>query len=319
MDRAPDHADVTRLVERHRKELIAHCYRILGSLSDAEDAVQDAMVRAWKALPAFEGRSSVRRWLYAIATRTALDVAERRRARTLPLWAGPAGSPTGPLPPPSSDVPWLEPIPDDLIADDAPGPEALLSSRESVALAFLTALQQLPARQRAALILRDVVGMSAQETAEVLETSVPAANSALQRARDTLASQPHAADAVADPALLARFVAAFEQQDADALIAVLKDDAALSMPPTPLWVRGSADIRAFLAGSLFPSPMGIQKLVATRANGGPAFAVYAKGKDGAFVAAALDVVVVREGRVAEIHAFLGADLARFGLSPILAA
>ena len=305
------------LVEPHRRELLAHCYRILGALHDAEDALQDALVRAWRGLAAFEGRSTLRRWLYTIATRTSLDLAERRRARTLPLYElAPGDAKAGP-PPPAEGGGWIEPIPDELIADDTPGPEARVSARESVAFAFLAVMQTLPPRQRAAFVLRDVAGYSATETAEILELSVAATNSALQRAREALAVRPATPpDVAVDPELLARFVAACERRDADALIALLAPDAAFSMPPLPLWLHGIAQCGAFIRDVLFTVPtMRDQRLVPARANRLPALVAYARDASGTFVPAALDVLVVRDGRIAELHAFLAIgdfiDVARF--------
>ena len=306
------------LVEPHRRELLAHCYRILGALHDAEDALQDALVRAWRGLAAFEGRSTLRRWLYTIATRTSLDLAERRRARTLPLYELPPGDASSGLPPPPAEGGgWIEPIPDDLIADAAPGPEARVSARESVAFAFLAVMQTLPPRQRAAFVLRDVAGYSATETAEILELSVAATNSALQRAREALAARPAIApDAAVDPELLARFVAACEHRDADALIALLARDVSFSMPPLPLWLSGIEQCGAFVRDVLFTVPtMRDQRLAPARANRLPALVAHARDASGTFVPAALDVLVVRDGRIAELHAFLAIgdfiDVARF--------
>jgi RNA polymerase sigma-70 factor, ECF subfamily len=291
----------------HRRALVAHCYRITGSLADAEDAVQDAFVRAWRALPTYEGRGSMHGWLRAIATRTSLDLLERRRPRALPTTLAPAGDPTAPLPPPSAEPLYLDALADDFLADDAPGPEARITGRESVRLAFVAALQVLPPKQRGVLLLKDVVGLSAEETAEVLETTVAAVNSALQRARATLQEQriPTYDDAP-DPALLDRYVRAFESRDPDALVALLADDVAFAMPPLPLWLSGAADVRRFL-DVLFAIPeMREQRFVPTRANDAPAFAIF--GRDpttGAWTPRAVHVLHVRDGRVAEIHAFLG--------------
>ena len=307
------------LVEPHRRELLAHCYRILGAVHDAEDALQDALVRAWRGLASFEGRSTLRRWLYTIATRASLDIAEKRRARSLPLLEVAPTDVVTEFPAPATEGAWIEPIPSDVIPDDAPGPEARVSARESVAFAFLAVMQTLPPRQRAALVLRDVAGYSAIETAEILELSVAAANSALQRARDALASRPAIQpDSTIDPGLLERFITACETRDADALVALLVPDAAFSMPPFPLWVRGTDAIRAFARDVLFTVPtMRDQRLaiVPGGANGLPAVAAYARDATGAFAPVALDVLVIRGGKIAELHAFLAIggfiDLARF--------
>ncbi len=323
-------ADFRARIEPHRRELLAHCYRVTGSLADADDALQEALVRAWKGLASFEGRSSFRRWLYTIATRTSLDLVDKRKARSLPLWTTEPGDPVAPPPPPLAEPLWLEPIPDDLLVDDAPGPEAVIDARESVRLAFLAALQTLPPRQRGALILKDVAGYSAEETAAALEMTVPAVNSALQRARETLASAPsagargpgqratttarEASDVVVD-----RFVRAFESHDAGALAALLRADAAFSMPPMPLWIRGRDAVRAFADG-LFRSPlMADVRCVPTRANGAPAFATYARAGDGAYHPAGLTVLTLADdGLAAALHAFVGPfDAPRFGLPSTL--
>lgn len=300
---------------RHRPELLAHCYRITGSLSDAEDAVQEAYVRAWNAAAAFEGRASPRSWLYTIASRTALDVVARRGAsRTLPLYSLEPGDPNA-MPEPKSEPVWLEPLPDALIADAAAGPEARMSARQSVELAALATLQLLPPRQRAAFVLSEVAGYSAHETAEMLELTVPAVNSALQRARAALEERRRPTDAAADPSLLKRFVAAIEGRDAAALVSLMRDDAALSMPPFPYWLRGRDAIGRFFAHVVFGRPdMSTQRLLPASANGCPAFGAYAKNPAGVFVPAALDVLVLRDGLIGDLHSFIGGvDFARFGL------
>lgn len=299
-----------------RRELLAHCYRITGSTADAEDALQEAMVRAWKHLPKFEGRSSLRRWLYTIATRTSLDLKSERRRR---LGGGDAGSVDAlhpsKMPPPNFEPVWLQPFPDDGavdVVDDGPGPDVKVGARESVRLAFLAALQQLPARQRAALILRDVVGCSAEETAEILEVTVAAANSALQRARETVDNGVVAVDdkdADVD-ALVGKFVRALESADAVGLAALLRHDVVYTMPPFELWLRGPDAVRALYERVVFPQ--GPVTCLMTRANGTAAFGLYQNGKP-----AGLSVVDVAGGVIVAIHTFLAIDpslsMTRFGL------
>jgi RNA polymerase sigma-70 factor (ECF subfamily) len=290
-------------IEAHRRELFAHCYRITGSTADADDALQDAFVRAWKSFESFEGRSSVRRWLYTIATRTSLDVVERRKTRTLPSLTH------------DREARWLEPIPDDAVPDDAPGPEARITAKESVRLAFLAALQSLPSRQRATLILRDVVGYSAEETAAILELTPAAVNSALQRAREAVDAGLANKGSDVDQTLLQKYIAAFESKDAVKLAAVLRDDAVFSMPPTPLWFKGRDAIAQFFA-DLFardPSMTGL-RMRATRANGTTAVATYdASGKP-----SGLSVLTMRDGLVDDVCSFLGPfDATKFGLPAVL--
>lgn len=314
---ATDEAVFREFFAPHQRELLVHCYRILGSYADAEDALQDALLKAWRGLAGFEGRSSARRWLYTIATRASLDLLAERKARSLPPWVVEASDGRGPLPAPS-DLPWVEPLPE--VADPAPNPEARTSYRESVALAFIVMLQGLPANQRAALLLRDVAGFSAAETAEILDLTVPAANSALQRARQAVADGPdRTSDETPDPELLGRFVRALESCDADALIGLLARDATFSMPPWPLWLSGPDAIRTFATGVLFADPvMRDQRLVPVRANGGPAFAAYTRDPaTGTYRATSIDVVVVRGGKIAEVHAFIATNFRRFGLPEAL--
>lgn len=273
------------LAEPFRRELKVHCYRMLGSLQDAEDAVQDAYLRAWRSFDAFEGRGSLRSWLYQIATNTCLDaLASRKRSRRwLPDQRGPAssGMPDGK---PASDVAWLEPIPDselDAIADDAPDPEARYASRQAVELAFVAAIQQLPPRQRAVLLLSDVLGWAATEAATLLGGSTASINSALQRARATLAknypSGHNSLTAPPSPAqqeLLARYLRAWESLDVDGLVTLLREDAIYTMPPLSQWYAGRRAIRNFFdrAWKMYDG----YRLVPTAANRQPAFAAYAR-------------------------------------------
>ncbi|TDC63216.1 sigma-70 family RNA polymerase sigma factor [Streptomyces hainanensis] len=299
-------------LERHRRELTAHCYRMLGSAFEAEDAVQETLVRAWRGLDRFEGRSSLRSWLYRIATNVCLTMlsGSSRRARPMDLSA-PTPTASAVLGPPLAETAWIEPMPDSraLTADPAETAEA----RESVRLAFVAALQHLAPRQRAVLILREVLSWKASEVAELLDTTVASVNSALQRARATLAATGVSATDPAEPLsrehreLLARYLDAFERYDLDALTTLLHEDAMLSMPPYDLWVRGSSDVRDWMAGP------GIgcagSRLIPTWANGSPAFGQYRPAPDGGHVPWALQVLEVSGGRITGINAFL--DTERF--------
>jgi RNA polymerase sigma-70 factor (ECF subfamily) len=302
-----DSLDFGALVAPHLSGLQAHCYRMLGSLADAEDLVQETLLRSWGALPKFEGRSSFRTWLYRIATHACLDRLDHRKARLMPTDAHP------PVEPPirfdeAVRGEYLEPCPA-RYWEVAPGPEAVIGARESVALAFLVALQRLPPLQRAVLLLRDVVGMSADETTALLDTSVAAVNSALQRARAALAdrpARPERATVEHDPstgALLARYVQAWEARDARALVALLREDAMITMPPSPLWLRGRRSIEAFLP-QVFEH-MGELRVRRVAVNGGPGLASWARCPgDDTFRAYALQAVVVDGLHVVAIHAYL---------------
>jgi RNA polymerase sigma-70 factor, ECF subfamily len=321
------------LVEAHRGELRAHCYRMLGSVHDAEDAVQDALLRAWRGLSGFEGRSSVRSWLYAIATNTALDVTRQRSRRELPVSFGPAATRGDDLEDPLADSVWLEPYPDRWLAG-GPGspPEARYEQRESVELAFIVALQQLPPRQRAVLILREVMGFSTAEISSQLGTSAPSVNSALQRARAAVQSrlpersQQAVLDALGDKRtgdIVRRYTDAMERGDADTLISMLTEDAAWSMPPIPTWFHGLASIRQWLVSEPLTERW---KHLPTRANGQLAVGCYLfdTGK-GRYIPAVIDVLTLDGGNIAAVTGFLTADVterpgadgaeifARFGL------
>ncbi|HEU0032167.1 MAG TPA: RNA polymerase subunit sigma-70 [Kofleriaceae bacterium] len=304
-----DEAEFAREIAPYRAELLAHCYRLIGSRSDAEDALQNALVRAWKGFAGFEGRSSLRTWLYRITTHACLDLIGERRARTLPERVVPSGQ-DAPF-----DADWLEPLPDGEL-DAHRAPDAVYASREAVRLAFVVALQVLPPRQRAALILRDVVGLSAEETAATLDLSVAATNSALQRARATLESQPRAKPTPTLPGVLAellgRYVRAWETGDTNGLIALLRSDAIFSMPPLPLWARGPAEVAAILEHLVWP--MGPVRLVPCAANGSPAFGVYQRRGDAAFELTGISVVEIEGDAIAQVHTFLGHDGAPFGLA-----
>jgi RNA polymerase sigma-70 factor (ECF subfamily) len=330
--RRGDREAFERLAEPYRRELLLHCYRMLGSLEDAEDAVQETFLRAWRGLARFEGRASVRGWLHRIATNACLDALARRSSprRWLPEAHGP---PADRLPEggPATEVAWLEPYPDALLAglaDAAPGPEARYELHEAVRLAFVAAIQYLPPRQRAVLLLRDVLGWSAGETAGLLGASVPSVNSALQRARATLARRFPAGRPGVQPApdagqraLLERYVRAWEGADPDGLVALLREDAVLSMPPYAQWYRGRAAIRAFLAWAWGPPGSGPGRLVPTAANGQPAFAEYGRGRHGpAGAAHAIWLPAPRDGAIAALTGFVDPRLfAAFGLPAVLPA
>ncbi|HZG05926.1 MAG TPA: sigma-70 family RNA polymerase sigma factor [Streptomyces sp.] len=310
-------------LERHRSELTGYCYRMLGSAFEAEDAVQETMVRAWRALDRFEGRSSLRSWLYRIATNVCLDMlgGSQRRARPMDL-----SSPSGAELPPGPALPeatWVEPMPDSRVLPAGGDPAETAVARESVRLAFVAALQHLPPRQRVVLILREVLSWRASEVAELLDTSVASVNSALQRARATLAAADVTADGSTDAMdeeqreLLARYVRAFEAYDLDALTSVLHEDATLSMPPFELWLRGRADVLAWLTGH--GSGCRGSRLVPVMVNGCQGFGQYRPAPDGGFTPWALQVIEVSGGRITGLNSFL--DTARFfplfGLPPRL--
>lgn len=303
-----------QLVESYRRELLVHCYRILGSFEDAEDMFQETLLRAWKHLDSFEGRSSLRAWLYKIATNTCLDALDARKRRGLPKELYARGDPTHPLPEPSQEVMWIEPFPDELIAGQPEiYPEARYEIRESITLAFVAALQILPGRQRAVLLLRDVMGWNAEEAAEILDMTTAAVNSALQRARETL---KQSAERKPTPnrlneqlaSLLSRYVAAWEAADSAALVDLLREDVALTMPPLPVWFGGRADIQLFLDSYLFKSyhPFRV-KLVPMQANGSPAFAVYQMDEENVYRAAALHILTIENGQISEINDYLTFD------------
>jgi RNA polymerase sigma-70 factor, ECF subfamily len=304
-----------RLAGPYRGELHAHCYRMLGSAADAEDALQETLLRAWRALPRFEGRSSVRSWLYKIATNVCLKVIERRPSRVLPVDLGPAANPSDGPAEPMTEAVWLEPYPDERLGfgSGLANPEARYEQREGVELAFIAALQHLPARQRAVLILRDVLGFSARETAAALETTSVSVDSALQRARKTVArrlpeqSQQATLRSLSDGALrqvVQRYVAAWESNDVDAVVAMLAEDARLAMPPLPAWYRGSEQVASFLrSGPLAGATR--WRLIPVRANAQIAFGGYAwDDKTQTFTPHALDVLTLRGAQIEEITAFL---------------
>jgi len=323
--RAGDARAFRALTEPHRRELHVHCYRMLGSLQDAEDALQEAMLAAWRGLEGFDGRASLRTWLYRIATNRCLDALRATRRRPPKQWDIPGIDP--PEPTGLGEIPWLEPCPDTLL-DGAigvsPGPEARYEQAESVSLAFVTALQRLPPRQLAVLILRDVLGFDANEVAAMLDTTVESVKSALKRARAALQRQlpvatgrerPRGGDPASQDSIVARFVSAYEGADIDALVALLTDDVFLSMPPLPLEYRGLDSVRAFFA---FVFGLAREyRLVSTRANGQPAFGVYLQGPGG-IRGVGLFVLTLSGDRIGALTRFEETVLAAFGLPPWLA-
>ena len=311
------------LLEQHRPELTAFAYRMLGSAFEAEDAVQETLLRAWRAYDRFEGRASARSWLYRIATNVCLDLLHGRERRARPMDLGPSGTAEAPLGDPLPEAMWIEPIPDGRVLPAGADPADVAESRETIRLAFVAALQHLPPRQRAVLILREVLGWKAAEVAELLDTTVASVNSALQRARSALAASHVAATRPSGPmddatrALLARYVDAFERYDMDSLTALLREDATWSMPPYELWLRSHLDIRRWCLGP------GIgcrgSRLIPTAANGSPAFGQYKPGGPGVYEPWSLQVLEVSGDRLSGISFFL--DTARwfpmFGLPPRL--
>ena len=302
--------ELERSLEQHRAELTGYCYRMLGSPFDAEDAVQETFVRAWRSYDGFERRAALRSWLYRIATNVCLDLLQGRKRRARPMDLGPAGEPVVEnLQTP--DIPWLQPIPD-------PADEAV--ERETIKLAFVGALQHLPPRQRAVLILCEVLRWQATEVAELLETSVAAVNSALQRARATLetAPPPSATPDEVDAELLERYVRAFEAYDMEALTALIQEDASQSMPPFDLWLRGRDDIFAWWFGPGIGCK-GSRVIPTVAANGSPAFGQYKPAEGGGHEPWALQVLEIEDGRIAEFSFFLDTEtlFPLFGLPPRL--
>ncbi len=295
-------------LELFRRELTGYCYRMLGSGFEAEDAVQETMVRAWRSADRFEGRSSLRTWLYRIATNVCIDMLRNVQRRARPMEMGPDSPPIesrlGPMLP---EATWVTPVPDSLAAPERADPAELAEYRESIRLAFVTALQHLPARQRAALILSDVLRWRVVEVAELLDTSVAAVNSALQRARATLRAGPVEAHPEAlDPAdtdLLERYVDAFQRYDIEELVALLHQDAVQSMPPFALWLRGSSAIGRWMVEP-GPSACRGSLLLPAEANGCPAFGQYRRDPSGTYAPWAFQVLEITDGRIASMSFFL---------------
>jgi RNA polymerase sigma-70 factor (ECF subfamily) len=320
--RAGDQAAFATLAERHRRELQVHCYRMLGSFEDAEDQVQETFLRAWRNRAGFEGRAPFRAWLYRIATNACLDALARSPRRA-------------PEPPadgrPPMEVPWLGPYPDHLLEGVAPGeeePEALIVARETVELAYLVAIQHLPPRTRAVLIMRDVLGWSAKDTAELLDTTVAGVNSALQRARGTLRRNlperrlewaPDTDPTEGERDLLRRYIEATERKDAGAFVAMMREDARFTMPPQPgVWAGAEAIVAMWIEGGIDTPEVGDMRCVVTRSNRQPAVACYRRrpGED-AFSPMAIDVLRIEEGLIADIVTFGPEVFASLGLPPTL--
>ncbi|WP_219927235.1 sigma-70 family RNA polymerase sigma factor [Prauserella shujinwangii] len=321
--RAGDGAAFDRLVRPLRGELHAHCYRMLGSTHDADDALQDALLRAWRALARFEGRSSLRSWLYTVATRTCLDTVAARGRRALPVDLGPASDRTVLGDAPLTDVSWLGPYPDADLAQGRAAPDARYEQREAVELAFVAALQHLPGNQRAALLLFEVLGFSVAEIATVMDTSTASVNSALQRARRIVAERIPDAGGQRAPdtrlrEIVADYAAALERGDAEALVALLTEDVTWSMPPLPHWYRGIDAVTDFAVRVPLTS-CGAWRHLPTSANGQPAVAGYLRRDGaGAYLPWSIDVLTVRGDRIAEVTSFIGAEhFAPFGLPAAL--
>jgi RNA polymerase sigma-70 factor (ECF subfamily) len=311
------------LLESHRRALTGYCYRMLGSGSEAEDAVQETMVRAWRAADRLESHDALKAWLFKIASNVCLDMVQRPQRRALPMDLGPASAAEASLGAGLPEHAWVQPIADHWVVEPDADPAAIAQSRETLRLAFVAALQHLPARQRAVLILREVLRWQATEVAELLGTTVASVNSALQRARATLdtldldtSSSPTSVDSDEQEALLGRYVDAFESYDIPSLVSLLAEDACFSMPPFPLWLRGRADVHDFMLGT------GIHckgsRVVATAANGGPALGVYHPAGGETFEPWAIVLLETADGRITGLHHFLYPELfAPLGLPPRL--
>jgi RNA polymerase sigma-70 factor, ECF subfamily len=311
----PEAADVSAL-DRYRPELLAHCYRMLGSVHDAEDLVQETYLRAWKSQSTFEGRSSLRTWLYRIATNACLTALESRGRRPLPTGLGQESADPYATLVQQPEVPWLEPVPDVLVSDLPDDPAAVVTSRESIRLAFVAALQNLPPRQRAVLVLREVLAWRAAEVAELLGTSTAAVNSMLQRARAQLDRAALSQDDVVEPeeperrALLDRYVAAFESYDVDAIVALFTEDAIWEMPPFTGWYQGARTIGNLISTQCPASGPADMRMLRADANGQPAFALYMRDPDGVHRAFQIQVLSVTEGRVSHVGCFFDTGLFR---------
>lgn len=312
--------------ESHRHALTGYCYRMLGSGFEAEDAVQETMVRAWKGFDAFEGRATLRSWLYRIATNVCLDMLRGPQRRARPMDLGPSSSAATPLDAGLPEHRWVQPVPDARVLPADGDPAELAIQRETVRLAFIAALQHLPPRQRAVLILREVLQWQASEVAELLDTSVASVNSALQRARATLDAADVAAirddraglapDADAQHQLLAQYLDAFERYDVDAIAKLLRDDVVFSMPPFAMWIEGPQDVREFLLGT--GAGCRGSRVRSTQANGCPAYGSYKPVGDGTFDPWALVVVETAGDRIVALNHFLYPELfPAFGLPPRL--
>ena len=317
--------DFPQLAENYRRELTAHCYRMTGSISDAEDMVQETYLRAWRAFEDFEGRSSLRTWLYRIATNVCLTNLETKSRRPMPTGLGLPGAQAGDELVEASEVPWLEPVPDVMVDVANVDPAQVVGNRDAIRLAFVAALQHLPPRQRAVLILRDVLRWSAKETAGALDTSVPAVNSALQRAHAQLAEKQLSEGTVEDElspeheAMLERYVRAFWDKDVNALVTMLAHDAVWEMPPFMSWYSGAENIAALIDHQC-PGRTHDMPMLRTQANGQPAYGLYMRRPEGHFTPFQLQVISIVEGKVQHVAAFFSPALfERFGLPASLPA
>lgn len=317
--------DFLRQADPFRRELLAHCYRMLGSIHDAEDLVQETYLRAWRAYDRFEGRSSLRTWLHQIATRACLTALEGRSRRPLPTGLGAPKAEPGEVLVEQREVPWLEPAPDALLAADSADPATIVAGRESVRLALVAAWQYLPPRQRAVLLLREVLRWRATEVAEVLGTTTAAVNSMLQRARAQLDDVAPVEEEISEPAdaeqrqLMDRYVAAFEAKDIPAIVALFTKDAVWEMPPFASWYRGADDI-GWLIDTQCPGGPGHMRLIPTRANGQPAFGLYLRDDDGGYRPFNLPVLTVGPDGVTHVTCFFDVRLFEtFGLPAALPA
>jgi RNA polymerase sigma-70 factor, ECF subfamily len=319
---AADGEDFPQATDPYRRELLAHCYRMTGSVHDAEDLVQETYLRAWRAYHGFEGRSSVRTWLYRIATNVCLTALEGRDRRPMPTGLGaPSSEGTSPVEA-NGEVPWLEPVPDAML--EGADPAAVVSDRDTIRLAFVAALQHLPPRQRAVLILRDVLRWRAAEVAQALESTTASVNSALQRAHATLEKANLSADTVGEPSpehkeMLDRYVQAFWDKDIDAIVSMLTKDAVWEMPPYTGWYQGAENIGT-LIDTQCPGGRHDMRMVPTRANGQPAFGLYMRCADGSFAPFHLQVLSIGPDGIQHVGAFFGAEVFEtFGLPPSLSA
>jgi RNA polymerase sigma-70 factor, ECF subfamily len=316
-----DRGEFTRKTEPFRRELLAHCYRLLGSVDDAEDLVQETYLRAWRSYDTFEGRSSMRTWLYQIASNACLTALERRSRRPLPSGLGDPSRDKGAPGEPRTDVAWLQPIPDALVTPESEDPAVVAVSRETLRLALVASFQYLPPRQRAVLLLREVLAFPATDIAEMLGTTTTAVKSALQRARVRLQQVAPDTTQVSEPdeagarALLDQYIAAFETADAAALARLLRKDATLELPPSAAWFAGDDAIAGAVAGLGSP---GDWRMLPTAANGQPAAAAYLRGPDGGYHAYGIVVLTTSRTGIAGIVVFTDPALvARFGLPPVL--
>ena len=309
----PETGELEQQLEQHRAELTAYCYRMLGSPFEAEDAVQDTLVRAWRSFDRFEGRAAIRSWLYRIATNVCFDMLNGRERRARPMDLGPAWNPDGPIGRTLPEVTWIEPVPDSLVVPAEGDPAEVAVSRETIRLAFVAALQHLPPRQRAVLILCEVLRWKASEVAELLDTTVASVNSALQRARATLeASDVSSTDPVpamdeSQRELLMRYVEAFERYDMDALTSLIQEDATQSMPPYELWLNGRENILRWWVGP-GAGCRGSRVIPTVAANGSPAFGQYKPSVSGSgYDPWALQVLEIADDRIVELTFFLDTE------------